>query len=75
MAELMPYAKAVSAKSHEFDANGDETGSDFYRMMDIVLDAGYNGYVGIEYEGSVHSEMEGVRLTNELLRKIQNTIR
>jgi len=75
MAELMPYAKAVSAKSHEFDANGDETGSDFYRMMDIVLDAGYNGYVGIEYEGSVHSEMEGIRLTNELLRKIQNSIR
>ncbi len=75
MAELMPYAKAVSAKSHEFDANGDETGSDFYRMIDIVLDAGYNGYVGIEYEGSVHSEMEGIRLTNELLRKIQNSIR
>jgi len=75
MAELMPYAKAVSAKSHEFDANGDETGSDFYRMMDIVLDAGYNGYVGIEYEGSVHSEMEGIRLTNKLLRKIQNSIR
>ena len=75
MAELMPYAKAVSAKSHEFDANGDETGSDFYRMMDIVLDAGYNGYVGIEYEGSVHGEMEGIRLTNELLRKIQNSIR
>ena len=75
MAELMPYAKAVSAKSHEFDANGDETGSDFYRMMDIVLDAGYNGYVGIEYEGSVHSEMEGIRLTNELLRKIQYSIR
>lgn len=74
MAELMPYAKAVSAKSHEFDANGDETGSDFYRMMDIVLDAGYNGYVGIEYEGSVHSEMEGIRLTNKLLRKIQNSI-
>ena len=75
MAELMPYAKAVSAKSHEFDANGDETGSDFYRMIDIVLDAGYNGYVGIEYEGSVHSEMEGIRLTNELLIKIQNSIR
>ncbi len=43
MIELMPYAKAVSAKSHEFDDNGDEIGSDFYRMMNIVLDAGYNG--------------------------------
>ena len=47
MTELMPYAKAVSAKSHEFDSNGDETGSNFYRIMDIVLDAKYNGYVGI----------------------------
>jgi len=69
MKELMPYAKAVSAKSHEFDEKGNETGSDFYRIMDIVLDADYNGYVGIEYEGSVHSEMEGIRFTNELLKK------
>ena len=74
MTELMPYAKAVSAKSHEFDENGDEIRSDYYRIMDIVLDAGYNGYVGIEYEGSVHSEMEGIRLTNELLKKIRDSI-
>jgi sugar phosphate isomerase/epimerase len=69
MKELMPYAKAVSAKSHEFDEKGNETGSDFYRIMNIVLDAGYKGYVGIEYEGSVHTEMEGIRLTNDLLKK------
>ena len=74
MEELMPYAKAVSAKSHEFDKNGDETGSDYYRMMDIVLENGYNGYVGIEYEGTKHSEMEGIRLTNKLLKKIQSSI-
>ena len=74
MEELMPYAKAVSAKSHEFDKNGDETGSDYYRMMDIVLENGYNGYVGIEYEGNKHSEMEGIRLTNKLLKKIQSSI-
>lgn len=74
MEELMPYAKAVSAKSHEFDKNGDETGSDYYRMMNIVLENGYNGYVGIEYEGSKHSEMEGIRLTNKLLKKIQSSI-
>ena len=74
MKELMPYAKAVSAKSHEFDENGDETGSDYYRMMNIVLETGYNGYVGIEYEGTNHSEMEGIRLTNKLLKKIQNSI-
>jgi len=74
MKELMPYAKAVSAKSHEFDEKGNETGSDFYRIMNIVLDAGYKGYVGIEYEGSVHTEMEGIRLTNDLLKKIRDSI-
>ena len=74
MKELMPFAKAVSAKSHEFDEDGDETGSDYYRIMNIVLENGYNGYVGIEYEGSKHSEMEGIRLTNKLLKKIQSSI-
>ena len=74
MKELMPYAKAVSAKSHEFDEKGNETGSDYYRIMNIVLDAGYKGYVGIEYEGSVHTEMEGIRLTKDLLKKIRDSI-
>ncbi len=74
MKELMPYAKAVSAKSHEFDDEGNEINTDFYKMMNIVLDAGYNGYVGIEYEGSVHSEMEGIRLTRELLKKVRASI-
>lgn len=73
MKELMPYAKAVSAKSHEFDKKGNETKSDFYRMMKIVLESGYTGYVGIEYEGNVHSEMEGIHLTNNLLKKIQDS--
>ena len=74
VSELMPYAKAVSAKSHEFDENGNETGTDYYKMMKIVLDAGYNGYVGIEYEGTIHSEMEGIRLTLELLKKVRDKI-
>ena len=68
MKELMPFAKAVSAKSHEFDEDGDETGSDYYRIMNIVLENGYNGYVGIEYEVNKHIEMEGIRLTNNLLK-------
>lgn len=68
---LMPYAKAVSAKSHNFDANGDETGTDYYRMMKVVLDAGYHGYVGIEYEGSNLSEKDGIMATKKLLEKIQ----
>lgn len=71
--ELMPYAKAVSAKSHQFDDDGNEINTDFYKMMNIVLDAGYNGYVGIEYEGSAHSEMEGIRLTHELLKNVRTS--
>ena len=54
--ELMPFAKGVSAKSHEFDVQGNETKTDFIKMMKIVLDAGYSGFVGVEYEGSVLDE-------------------
>ena len=68
--ELMPYAKAVSAKSHEFNEAGDETGTDFRKMMKIVLDAEYHGYVGIEYEGSAHSEKDGILKTKALLERI-----
>jgi sugar phosphate isomerase/epimerase len=72
--ELMPYAQAVSAKSHEFDSDGNEINTDYYKMIKIVLDAGYNSYVGIEYEGTAHSEMEGIRLTLELLKKVRASI-
>ena len=72
--ELMPYAQAVSAKSHEFDSDGNEINTDYYKMMKIVLDASYNSHVGIEYEGTAHSEMEGIRLTLELLKKVRESI-
>jgi L-ribulose-5-phosphate 3-epimerase len=68
---LMPYAKSVSAKSYDFDANGDETKIDYRRMMKIVLDAGYNSFVGIEYEGDRLSETEGIVATKKLLEKIR----
>ena len=71
--QLMPHAKAVSAKSHEFNSKGEEIRTDFKKMMQIVLESGYNGYVGIEYEGDKHSEFEGIRLTRDLLRSIRNT--
>lgn len=70
VAELMPYAKGVSAKSHDFDADGNETKTDFPRMMKIVLDSGYHGRVGIEYEGSNLGEKEGILATKRLLEKI-----
>ncbi|MCP4932526.1 MAG: sugar phosphate isomerase/epimerase, partial [Candidatus Marinimicrobia bacterium] len=71
--ELLPYAKAVSAKSHEFDADGYETSTDYHKMMEIVLDSGYNGYVGIEYEGSKLDEMAGIQATKDLLEKVRDS--
>ena len=74
VADLMPLAKAVSAKSYDFDANGNETKIDFAKMMKIVLDAGYRGWVGIEYEGSKLSPDDGIKATKKLLEKIRDTV-
>ena len=68
--DMMPFAKAVSAKSYDFDARGEETKIDFHRMMKIVLDAGFHSWVGIEFEGDRLPEPEGVRQTKALLERI-----
>jgi sugar phosphate isomerase/epimerase len=72
--EMMPYARAVSAKSHDFDVRGDETSTDFTRMMRIVLEAGYRGWVGIEYEGGTLGEYEGIRATKALLERVRGAL-
>lgn len=72
--ELMPYARGVSAKTYDFDANGEETFTDFDRMMRIVLDAGYRGHVGIEYEGRRIDDIEGIRLTKALLERTRERL-
>jgi hypothetical protein len=70
--QMMPYAKALSAKCYDFDDNtGDETKIDFRRMMDIALAAGYSGYVGIEYEGDRLSERDGILACKKLLERLQ----
>jgi sugar phosphate isomerase/epimerase len=74
VAELMPYAKAVSAKSHDFDEQGNETEKDYERLMRIVLDAGYRGYVGVEYEGQNLPEPEGIIATRELLERVREQL-
>ncbi|MEX2174349.1 MAG: sugar phosphate isomerase/epimerase family protein [Pirellulaceae bacterium] len=72
--ELMPFAKAVSAKSHDFDAEGNETHTDYHKMMQIVLKHGYHGYCGIEYEGSKLSEPEGIKATKKLLERVREKL-
>ncbi len=73
--ELMPFAKAVSAKSHDFDENGSEIHTDYIKMLTIVRDAGYRGFVGIEYEGGKVGEMEGIMATKKLLERCQQEIK
>ena len=69
--ETMPYAKAVSAKSHDFDDDGNEIHTDYAKMMKIVTDAGYHGFVGIEYEGKKLDEFAGIKATKKLLVKVR----
>jgi len=68
---MMPYAKGVSAKSYDFTETGAETYLDYPRLLKIVTDAGYDGHVGIEYEGSRLSEPEGIKATKALLESLR----
>ena len=67
--ELMPYAKAVSAKSHVFDRKGNEMQTSYSKMMNIVHASTYSGYIGVEWEGDGISETEGIKTTKLLLER------
>jgi len=67
--ELMPFAKGVSGKSYDFDAEGNEVTIDYYRLMKIVKESGYKGWIDVEYEGSKLSEPDGIMATKRLLEK------
>jgi len=71
VAEMMPFAKAVSAKSYDFDERGEETTIDYRRMLGIVTGAGFSSWIGIEYEGNRLSEREGIARTKALLERIR----
>ena len=68
--ELMPFAKGVSAKSYDFDDEGNEKRIDYRRMLEIVINAGYRGWIGIEYEGKELPEDEGIMATKRLLDRL-----
>jgi len=72
--ELMPFAKGVSAKSHDFDGDGNETHTDYRKALKLVLDAGYRGYIGVEYEGSGLSEEDGILATKKLLEQVREEL-
>jgi len=71
---MIPYAKAVSAKSYDFNDKGDETLIDYYKMLQIVKDGGYKGFLGIEYEGDRLSEDEGIMATKKLVLKVESQL-
>ena len=69
--ELMPYAKGVSAKTGAFDSAGNAVDTDYMKMMKIVKNFGYKGYVGIESGGATpEAEYESIKLTKALLEKV-----
>ncbi len=70
VADFLPYAKGVSAKSYNFDTNGNETFLDYKRLLKMVKDSGFDGYIGIEYEGKKLSEPEGIKATRVLIEKV-----
>ena len=72
--QLMPFAKGVSAKSYGFDSAGNETTIDYEQMLRIVLDAGYRGHIGVEWEGMNPGDVEGIRLTQNLLERLRDEL-
>jgi sugar phosphate isomerase/epimerase len=72
--ELMPFARAVSAKAYDFDARGEETRINYGQMLEIVTGAGYHGYVGIEYDGERLSERAGIERTKSLLERVREQL-
>jgi sugar phosphate isomerase/epimerase len=67
--EMMPFAKGVSGKTYDFDADGNETKVDYVKMMKIISDSGFKGYIDVEYEGNKLSEDEGVKASIALIEK------
>jgi sugar phosphate isomerase/epimerase len=65
--KMMPYAIGISAKSHDFDRNGREKSIDYLKILQVIRDHGFNGYIGIEYAGYKLSEIAGIMATKKLL--------
>ena len=76
MKKILPFAKAVSAKSHVFDEKGENMTFSYKKMMKLVKDSGYKGFIGVEYSGMSGniSALEGIRLTKNLIIKYAKEI-
>ncbi|OIQ36747.1 MAG: xylose isomerase [Bacteroidetes bacterium MedPE-SWsnd-G1] len=74
VADLLPYAKGISAKTFDFDKEGNEVTFDYVRLMQMIKDSGFNGFIGVEYEGNNLSEEAGILATKELLLKVKKVL-
>ena len=74
VSQFLPFAKGVSAKSYNFNEKGEDTTIDYYKMLKIVKDSGFNGHIGIEYEGEILSEHEGILATKALIEKVWQSL-
>ena len=68
--DMMPYAKGVSGKTHDFDQDGNETVIDYVKMMKIISNSDFKGYIDVEYEGDKLSEPDGVKASIALVQKV-----
>ncbi len=73
--EFLPYAKGVSAKTYDFDSDGNQSLIDYPKLLQLVKDSNFDGYIGIEYEGENLSEHEGIKATKALLKKVWTTLK
>ncbi|MFB3777923.1 MAG: sugar phosphate isomerase/epimerase family protein [Bryobacteraceae bacterium] len=67
--KLMPFAKGVSCKFWDFAPSGEESTIDSARLMKIIRDSGYKGWIGIEYEGTRLTEFEGIQAAKRVLER------
>ena len=74
MRKMMPFAKGVSAKSYDFDEQGNCLETDYAKMLPIGKDSGYTAYIGIEYEGGKLSEPDGIKATKALLERFGSSL-
>ena len=84
--EFMPWVKeAVSAKAYDWDTGAGkfytedrrekiEITLDYERLIKIVVAAGYRGYIGIEYEGAKHSELDGIKRAKQALEELKTLL-
>lgn len=62
---IMPYCFHCHGKFHNFRDDGTEYSIPYDKILPIILDSGFDGYIVSEYEGHIHSDISAA----EMLKK------